>query len=293
MSRPLKFLLSFVLFVAVCYVGLVWFVNSEVEKGFNEAVAAVDGLTVNYSDLSVDISDQCVTLADVDAYLPDGQHVTAEEVRITAFDQINPIPHFMAATASGVTIEATRANVGDWAPTFRSLDMGVLKGDVALDYQYTPDADRLDVKALKINVPGVGDADITGSIDRLDLEVLRVEKTLGLRILDLDMTFTNLSLIDAVVRESALGLNISRTEALQRFNQELDAMAEYAGKEKNSVAENALRGLKRYINDPGTVTIIADPKEPVPVLYFFMGRDIYDNIRLMNVKIMTDSSEDI
>lgn len=293
MSRFLKFLLSFAIFVAVCYVGLVWFVNSEVEKGFNEAVDAVEGLTVNYSDLVVDISDQRITLADVDAYLPDGQHVTAKEVRITAFDQINPIPHFMTATASGVTLEATPANVGDWAPTLRALDMEIIKGDVALDYQYDPVTNTLDIKNLTVNVLNVGDADVSGSIDRLDLQILRVEKVLGLRIMDLDVTFTNHSLIDAVVRESARGLNVSRGEALQRFNQELDTMADYAGKEENTVAENALRGLKRYINDPGTVTITADPTEPVPVLYFYMGRDIYDNIRLMNVKVVTDSSEDI
>ena len=123
MSRVWKFLLSFVIFVGVCYGGLTWFVNSEVEKGLNNCVAEVKGLTLAYTDLTVSIADQCVSLENVEATLPQGMHLTADEVRITAFDQLNPIPHYMTAEASGVLLNTTPTNIGSWSMPMQSLNI--------------------------------------------------------------------------------------------------------------------------------------------------------------------------
>jgi len=293
MSKLLKFLFSFLIFVAVCYVGLMWFMNHEVDKALNESIDSIKGLTLEYADLNVSIADATVTLKNVETTLPDGQHMTADEVRITAFDQLHPIPYFVAAEADGVTVEATPANVGGWAGSMLALNIPVIKGNVSLDYRYDPESKSMDLKTLAIRIPELGDADISGTVDSIDLQLLRMEKFFGLRIKKANLKFTNHSFINTLVRESARGLNVSETDALAQISAELVAMADYAGKDGNQVAENALRGLKRYINDPGTVTITANPSEPVPVLYFFMGRDMYDNLRMMNVEIKTDSSEDI
>jgi len=293
MSRFLKFILSFVIFVAVCAGGLTWFINSEVEKGLNEAVAGVEGLTLDYADISVDILGRCVTLDNVEATLPQGQHLIADRVNITAFDQINPIPHFLTADARGVSMDASLANVGDLAMPMQALNIPVVKGDLALDYKYDPSTMTLDLKALTVRIPKLCDAKLSGTIDKLDLQRLRVEKAIGLRIDKADLTITNHSIVDTLISESARGLNTTKADALTRISAELTAMADYAGNDDNTVAEEALRELRRYLNAPGTMTLSAHPVEPVPVLYFFMGRDLYDNLRMMNVTISSNSSEDI
>jgi hypothetical protein len=91
----------------------------------------------------------------------------------------------------------------------------------------------------------------------------------------------------------ATGLNISRTDTLTLVSTELHSMAEYAGKNEKPIAENALLGLDRYLNDPGFITITTKPVEPIPLLYFFMGRDIYDNLHALKIDIKTDSSDNI
>jgi len=293
MSRVWKFLLSFAIFVAVCYVGLTWFVNSEVEKGLNEAVTSIEGLTLSYSDLSVSIPNQCVTLENVVATLPQGQHILADEVSITAFDQINPVPHYMTAKAKGVTMETTPANIGTMSTSMQALDIAAITGDLTLDYRYDPETKTLDLKTLTLKVPELADAKLSATIDKLDLQPFRMENLIGLRLGKANLTFTNHSLINTLIRESAKRLSISETNALTRISAELSAVADYVGKDENRVAENALRGLRRYINDPGTVIVSSTPAEPVPMLYFFMGRDIYENLRMLNVQIETDSSEEI
>ena len=162
MSRVWKFLLSFVIFVAVCYVGLIWFVNSEVRKGLDNAVAEVDGLPLTYTDLTVSIMNRCVSLQNVETTLPQGQHLTAEEVRITSFDQLNLFPHYMIAEATGVVFDTTPASVGGWSTPLRSLSIPTIKGDVSLDYRYDPETMTLDLKTLMIKAPELGDIDISG-----------------------------------------------------------------------------------------------------------------------------------
>lgn len=292
--RPIqKFLISFAIFVAICAVGVSWFVNNEVEKSINEAVAQTEGLQLAYTDCSVSIVDQCVTLAGVDAVLPSGQHITADEIRIQTFDQLNPLPHFAKATATNLTIPVTRENFGQWAQPMKAMGIETVTGNASLDYFYAPDTSTLTVKELSMDGTGLGHARLSGTVDQLDLLNPRPEQLIGLRIKEASLNFTNASFMDHLISDWAKRMNISKEETVARITAELGGLAKYAGKEANEPAENVLLGLKRFLADPGTMTATVAPKEPVPVLYFFMGRDILENIRLLNMTIETDSNDDI
>jgi len=293
MSRVWKFLFSFMIFVTVCYGGLVWFVNHEVKKGIDQAVTDTAGMTMSYNDLSVSLTDHCVELTDVTATLPDGQQFFADTIRILRFDQLNPVPHYVEAEASGMVMTTTYNNFGAWAGPLKDMGLDVVTGTAAIDYQYNPETKALTLNTLEFKTNELGETSFTGMIDRIDLTELGMEKLIGLRITTADISFTDRSLIDIVVRSSAKDLGVTEEEARARMCNELTAMADYAGKDDNNVAENALRGFKRFIDNPGSIIISARPSEPVPVLYFFMGRDFYDNIRLLNLSVETDSGDDI
>jgi hypothetical protein len=288
MSGVAKFFISLAVFAAICAGGLYWFVNHEVERAFNQAVDDVPGLILTYADISVDFADQSVVLDQVEAALPGGQRVSAEQVRVTAFDQKNPVPHFAAATARGLTMQATPANVGSWAGPLASLGIGEIHGDLAVDYAFDPDAGALTVKTLALSSPELGDLDLTGTVDRLDLAQLRVEKLVGLRVVRADLAYEDRAMVRLLLRSTARLLGVSVDEARQRVRAEIAAMAEYAVRDDNPVAADALAGLSEFIAAPGRIAVSARPAEPVPVLYFFMGRDFYDNLHLLNVTVTTD-----
>jgi hypothetical protein len=293
MSRVSKFFVSFIVFVAVCGLGLYWFVNHEVERAFNQAVADVPGLRLTYADISVDIFERCVVLRQVDTTLPGGQHLSADTVRITAFDQKNPVPHFIAAQARGLVVDVTPANVGDWAGPLSSLGFDRIAGDAALDYRYDPDSGTLTIRNLSIKAPELGDVHLSGVLDRLDLAQLRMERLVGLRMARTDLVFTDRALVNAMVRSMARLLNTSEGDARGRLRAEMEGMADYARKSGNGVAAKALSGLGDFVAAPGTMTISARPGEPVPVLYLFMGRDVYDNMELLKVTVTTDAEHRI
>ena len=288
-----KFLLSFVIFVAVCAAGVGWFIENEVEKGLHQAVNETEGLKLAYADCSVNILDHTVALTDVRATLPSGHHFTAGNIRIHTFDQLNPLPYFAMATGSGLDIPVTYANFGNMAAPMQKMGIASIKGDVSLDYEYSPDTATLNVKELSLNDADLGHARLSGQVDQFDLIHPRLEQLIGVRIKEATLTFTNASLMDHLVADWAKKMRSSKDVTVARITKELAGLAKYADSQDNPQAENVLLGLKRFLTDPGTVTVTATPKEPVPVLYFFMGRDLMENMRLLDLKVETDSDEDI
>ncbi|MCJ2166070.1 hypothetical protein [Pseudodesulfovibrio sp. S3] len=279
--------------MALCIFGLQWYVNSEVDKELSHAVAETPGLAFSYADLSVNILDHTVTLNGVDALFPSGQHVQADTVQITAFDQQNPIPFFATASATGLNIPVTTQNFGQWADYLKSLGIETLSGNGRLDYAFDPDTNTLELKELSLDDPKLGAVRLTGAIGNLKLGAFRVEQLFALGIKKASLQFANRSFMKLVTADFAHKMGLSETTTLARISAELEGLANYAAKQENGPAENAMRGLNRFLNDPGSMTASVTPAKAVPVLYFFMGRDLFENLRLLNIRIETDSRDGI
>jgi hypothetical protein len=292
-SGTKKFLLSFAIFAALCVFGLKWYVNTEVDKELTRAVAETPGLALSYADLSVDISAHTLTLERVDALFPSGQHVQADSVSISAFDRDNPIPHYATISAHGLTIPVTPQNFGEWAGYIKGLGIETLSGDGALDYSYDPETKILKLKDLSMDDPKLGTLKLTGSLDNLNLTGFRPEQSFALGIRKLVLTFDNRGFMRLVGEDWARKTGASEAATLTRINAELDGLAAYAETQANEPARAAMLGLKAFLNDPGSLTISANPAESVPVLYFFMGRDLFENLDLLNVHVDTGPADGI
>ncbi|MEF2230995.1 MAG: hypothetical protein V3571_08715 [Pseudodesulfovibrio sp.] len=288
-----KFLLSFVVFVAVCGAGLLWYVHYEVGRELTRAVAGVDGLDLAWKGLSVSILDPAVTLRGVEGSLPTGEHFTAESVRITSFDQRNPIPHYASAEARGVRMDRAPVLRQWWPGMARAVEGDDNPCDLALDYAYSPASKTLDIRTARLACPAMGRLEMNGSLTGLDFADHRMEQLIGLRIARADVSFTESALVDSLLRDTALALNTSEDAVRDQVCAELEAMADYAAKVGNPEAEQALRSFCRFVHAPGTLSLTARPSEPVPVPYFFMGRDIYDNIRLLGLSVTAAEKGDI
>ncbi|MFH1912986.1 MAG: hypothetical protein ABIK45_01755 [Pseudomonadota bacterium] len=288
MSGLSKFFISLAVFAVICAAGLYWFVNHEVARAFNQAVSDVPGLIVSYDDISVRFTDQSVVLEKVEAALPGGQRVSADEVRFSSFDQKNPVPHFAAAQVRGLLVHVTPANFGSWAAPLLSMGVAEVRGDLAVDYAYAPESQALTVRTLSLSAPDLGEVSLTGTVDRLDLNQPRVEKLLGLRLVNANLIYEDHAVMALTLHSTARLLGISMAEARERFLAELASMARFAAREGNTVAEGALLGLAEFVAEPGRVAVSVRPAEPMPVLYFFMGRDVYENLHLLNVTVTTD-----
>ncbi|MBG0791156.1 MAG: hypothetical protein H0S80_11750 [Desulfovibrionaceae bacterium] len=284
--RPIfKFLISFAIFVAVCAAGLGWYIEYEVEEGLERAVAETEGLRLRYADCSVDIFDRTVVLTGVEATLPSGHHFTADEIRIQSFDQLNPLPYYTNATSSGLTIPVTSANFGAWAPPMLKMGIAEVRGKAAVDYAYSPDTATLTVRELSLDDANLGRASLSGQVDQFDLINPRLEQLIGMRIKEATLHFVNAGLMDRLVHDWAARMKASEEETVNRIATELSGLAQFADSQENGPAKNVMLGLQRFVVKPETMTVTAAPVDPVPVLYFFMGRDLMENLQLLDMRI--------
>ena len=288
-----KFLISFVIFAALCFFGLKWYVNTEVDKELTRAVADTPGLALSYADLSVDIVNHTLILDRVDALFPSGQHVQADSVRISAFDRDNPLPHYATVSARGLTVPVTPQNFGEWAAYIRGLGIETVSGSGALDYAYDPETKILELKELSLDDPKLGEIRLTGSLDNLNLSGFSPEQSFALGIRKAVLEFTNREFMRLVSEDWARKTGVSETTTLNRIDAELDGLAAYAATQANEPARQAMLGLKRFLDDPGSLTVSANPAESVPVLYFFMGRDMFENLDLLNIHVEAAPSDGI
>ncbi|WFS62136.1 hypothetical protein LF599_15970 [Pseudodesulfovibrio thermohalotolerans] len=293
MSGLTKFLASFAIFATICFFGLKWYVNSEVDKELTRTVAETPGLALSYSDLSVDITNHAVILEGVDALFPSGQHLQADSVRISAFDRDNPIPHYATISAKGLTIPATPQNFGEWAGYIKSLGIEALSGTGALDYAFAPETGILKLKELSLDDPKLGSLSLTGALDNINLAGFRPEQSFALGIRTAVLHFRNREFMRLIGSDWSRKTGMSEAVTLSHINAELDGLAAYAETQGNEPAREFMLGLKRFLNDPGTLTMSANPAESVPVLYFFMGRDMFENLDLLNVHVETGPADGI
>lgn len=285
MGRFGKFVFSLLLMLIIGYGALVWFVNSEVEKAFNAQIASVDGLTLAYDDMWVDIGDHTVTISKPVSTLPSGERLSADEVVIYAFDERHEIPHFFQAEAKRLVIKADDA---------RRLGLDVaedLTGDMMVDYRYNPEAKALALNAFSFDDAKLGRLAVSGTVTGLDLDAFRMEKLIGLHLKDAELVFTDRSYLDTLFAKLAAGAGISEANARRQVADELGALADEGERKGKVRAAEEVRNFRAFLEHSGTVTVKVDPVRPVPYLYLFMGRDLYDNFDLLNLSVETTRSE--
>lgn len=284
LPRISKFLVAFILFMVLFYVGMQWFVHDQVEKGVKEAVLRIPGLELNYSRLAVDASRAQVTLTEVDLKRGN-ERIFADKVVISDFDQNHEIPHTMNILAEGIVLPADSSHIGAFASLFKELGMVELHGNCQLAYSFDAEKAVLDVNHFQFQSPELGELVFKGGFGNIDLDEFREEKLVGLRIVGLDLTFTDSGLMNRVLDAYATHRNMAGEQARTFLSTEVSTLAVAARAADNARAEKAFRALGAFVEKPETIVIRATPEEPVPWLYFFMGRDVFESINLLELTV--------
>lgn len=291
MSRFAKFLVSFLIFIAAGYLGLRWFVNSEVARELDATVAATPGLSLNYGELNVDILSRSIRLDRVHAILPDGNRLSADTVRIYAFDQQHQVPLFLKAEAAGLTFTPEPETALLCDSLCRFLDVGALRADCALDYSFDKDNGTLTINNLTVDVDNVAQLRLSCTFRGLDSDLDRVERLLGLTVQKAELRFTNRSVVNRFLTLAGETRELSPDQARDMMVADLSRLSENAAADDNDVAEQAFQALGAFLRNPEALTLKAAPGEPVPLLWGFMGRDLADNLRLFNVTVTPEESD--
>lgn len=284
LPRIAKFLVAFILFVVLFYAGMQWYVHDTVEKGLQETVEKVPDMELNYSRLDVNFTTYEVTLTEVDLR-KGAERFFADKLVFADFDQGHEVPHAMSVRANGVVLPVDVPHLGPLASLFKELGMVELRGDCTLEYAFDPDKKALRLRDFRFRSPELGEFTFRGGFGGVDIDAFRAESLVGLQIMDMDISFADSGLMNRILDAYAMHRNMGREDARAFVSSEVGSLAAAAKVQENEQAMRAFLNLGEFVKDPGTLVIKATPEEPVPWLYFFMGRDVFESIRLLDLLV--------
>lgn len=283
MPRPVRILLIIAVVAAGLWYGLGWYVNSTVREGLRKTVARVEGMQLHYGSLDVDMGAHSVTLRDVELRLPQDRFYTAEKVVFADLDQAHATPHYLDVSVEGLITRADFANMERFGPWLRDLGQDYFKGDLRVAYRYNPESKQLAVTNLKVTHEQLGEFESSFSLTRFDMDDLTPPMLLGIQL-----GGGTASIVDRGVARQ-FGLDWARSEKLAVVDpkaalaENIAVLSREAAEKDNTQAAEFLAVVSQFIAEGGMIKVRSNPEEPVPWAFFHMGRDLFDNIRLMRL----------
>lgn len=223
-------------------------------------------------DLVIDLWRQALRLDNLRVVPAGGAPVRLDRLLVRDADLEHSVPHRLDLSAEGLRLEGAGPGLDPLAAGLLAQG-GNRTGRLDLAYEYHPQDRVLDIRELSVEAPGLGRARLALGLGNVDLEAAGLWKnfTSSIRGAELDLAA-------APDRAASGPLPAAWTAELEHWR----AKAERDG---NARALAALEGLKRFAEQPGRLKATARPKEPVPILYFFMGRDLPDILGLLRVEV--------
>lgn len=208
------------------------------------------------------------------------------EIRLDRFDFRHEVPHYARGTLQGVTVETAEAG-----PALRSA-LGALGYDrMALDadFSYSYDAERrtLTLEALRLSAPGMATLDVEAEIAGLATlapETPLAVLAIGLRaaLARLTLRYRDDGLAERVAAAEARRTGASAADVRGRLVRDIDAAIADAA---DDGPRAAFAGLRRFVAAPGAVTLVAAPREPVPLFRLAGMRSPAMAFRLLGVTV--------
>ena len=226
-------------------------------------------------DVSLDPWRMALRLDNLEIVPEGGPPVHVDRLLVRGLDLDHPIPHRLDLRAEGVRLDLSGGALGLLGDELRARGTERLSGSLDFVYAYAPEDRVLSIKALALDAPGHGRARLTLSLGNVDLDKGNLWRnfTASLRGGELSLAPED--------RPSQAQPGRWTREA----QAEIDRHLAQAEKDGNAKAQEALSALRRFVAAPGLLSVTARPKEPVPFLYFFMGRNLPDILRLLRVEV--------
>ena len=245
-------------------------------------------VTLNVGESGVRLFSYRARLADLVLSGPAGR-VRIDDIAFDHFDFSHDVPHYASGTLHGLTIDAAEV-----APEGKALmaELGYDKValDVAFDYRYDPDKALFILENFRIGGPRVGRLALSAEI--ANVATLAPETPLALLALMLraalgkaTLHYEDDGLVARVQAREAKRAGLALADYRARVAHDLD---ETMAKTADDGPREAMARLKTFVQHPHRVTIIASPREPVPLFRVAAARNPATALRLLGVTVINE-----
>ena len=279
----LRALLALAVFLAVGWFGAEMYLEKRIDQEIRRKLAEVhDKVRVAWSGVDVDLLTQSLTVSGIEAAFPDGTVMTADRLRVRQADREHFPPHFLRAEISGWTLPVVPAYLGMLAPPLRLSGYKTLTLDADVDYAFDAENKLLDLRRLHFDAHDACELSLSMYLENIGFGWLQA---IGTSIRSGELHYVERGLAGRLSNAFAAAAQMPREQLTGQLSDALLRDAAEARTAGQLQAAEAFTALAAFARGPADLHIRVRPTEPIPVLYFRMGRSLAEMLELLNIEI--------
>ncbi|GAB7079336.1 hypothetical protein [Megalodesulfovibrio paquesii] len=221
---------------------------------------AGDTARVQYRDLHVNLLRQSVTLADVAIQLKDGRHATIGSLVVRNVDRKHTKPpHYLTLEMQDLTIPVDARNFQENLPAAQELGLPAIVVDMAVDYRYEPEANRLTVSEFDVDIAEGGSFRMAFALENFSVEGLKQQRFDELTLKSLSVEYKDKTILRGVL----LAAGEEEKELLRYVEDWLQEEVALASQKQDAAAVSSLQALLRYLQNPAGFSMDVTLKQPL------------------------------
>ena len=283
--KTLFFTISIAIFLAL-YLGLKSFAQNKAERVLEEAFhKSAQYAEISYEDVSVNLFGLNIHIKGVTIAPADSDNETIiDQIVVYNVDRKNDFPRHLKMALRGIHIDRS-SDIGEY---FQDLgyDDEDMRIDVDLEYAYKKDEKSFNVDRLTYGAPRIGIFSLSFFISNIDLDsdglFLTSSSLLDILIHKAELRYHDYSLVEKFMKMKAKDKGKDMGEYVQEILLELDRVIE---KSEDTFVISLLLTFKDFVQNPGVISIRAEPEEPLPLERLMDIQELDEAINLLNISV--------
>ncbi|NDV22462.1 hypothetical protein [Desulfovibrio sp. JC022] len=244
-----------------------------------------DLVRVDFERALINPFDKSLHVWNMDCRFATGAGCTVRKLEVESFDRDHSLPRFFRGRVQGVSVPVEFVNLGTLARDFRKMGYEKLDFDLFADYSYEDETKRLSVKSINFDGADLCRVSAGFSLGDVNLQGAGISGFIGTSMLDGSLVWQDLSFTEKVVALSAASEGVGAEVYREKMLESLQLEMQEARSLGNGYAENFYAELMKFLEKPGRLVVRADPAEPVPLIYMFMGRSFEELLDLYGITV--------
>jgi hypothetical protein len=290
MSKKTKIsLVILIVLVIAGYFGLKAYAAHVAEQHIDQTVSRVSGfVNLDYQKVNVDLFGLNTHIRNVRvAGMNREQTVEIDDIVIYRFNRQDRMPSSLHVRFNGINVPLDQ--LGQNAAALRQMGYAHIKADTEIDYTYDPAERSLDIHSFHTGAADLGHIKLTGRIHNLNLNPANLPILLftfpNILVDKASVTYRDDSFVKRLLEMAAQERGQSYDAFIRGLNDKLEM--EMAG-QSDPFLKQVTAAVKRFLNDPGAITIAISPDEPVSIGRLQKAGDPDELIKLLNVTAYVD-----
>ena len=272
-------LIALVVLAVGGYFALTGVADDKVKERADKLVASLNkqpGVNVTYGSVKSDVLKQGLVMNDVVIDRGAKGTVKIARVEIKDYDWINEQPRHATIVVRGIQLPMSELSKGNTSAISKMGYSNVVL-NATMNYRYDPDKKTLVVKQFQVDGNDIGTLNLQftyGNVPQMDKSKNQFDpKTnpkammmiMQMTIVNASISFKDNSLVSRLLKAHAAEKNISEAAAKTKILAEIDGKLKAA---KSDLEREGLQAVRKFVENPGTISITLSPPRPVPMMMF-------------------------